>query len=533
MTPAATSFFTKVPVDERYDDWLTYPVRRRVLVVVRTVTTLTRLLDVLSLLRTDHRVQVVFTHDPHRTAIFGAGVPEALHRLGAPVVPWDQAVATPFDLALAASENDELHRLDAPVLLFAHGIGFQKYYPGGTVVAGMNPRRLVRNGRVVPAAVVLSHADQLEQLRRACPPAAERGVVVGDPTHDRLLASTHRAPRYRRELGSGDRMPVLLASTWGPGSLIGADPDLPARLTSELDVDLFQVTVVLHPGIWAHGTWQVRAWLDRPGLTVLPPERGWQAALVGARCVITDEGSLALYAASVRAPLLLGGTRAATTVPGSPLAELAAAAPRLPAGSPRHAIETVANDFSGIAQRAVDLPGKCAETLRRLLYDHLRLPEPDTAAAFPAADTPEPSTRPVTAFVAGGRPGEVMRFPASVPRHPLPGQHVVAHETDAELAELDGAAIVYNDLAGTGEFGHWAGTVLRRWPAARLAAARDGDRCLVRTHDGDDFTLRATGCGDPVLLASVAYLRLLHGLPVAGHYRVRQGDREITVVAGS
>ncbi|MQA07954.1 MAG: hypothetical protein GEU98_05235 [Pseudonocardiaceae bacterium] len=66
------------------------------------------------------------------------------------MISWAQACATRFDLAIAASENDELHRLNAPIMLIPHGFGYQKTYPGRAVIAGMDPDRLVHLGRVVP-----------------------------------------------------------------------------------------------------------------------------------------------------------------------------------------------------------------------------------------------------------------------------------------------------------------------------------------------------------------------------------------------
>src|SRR5690606_805939 len=117
-------------------------------------------LDVVALLASDTRVQVVFTYDDQRPALFDAGVREVLGELGAPVIPWQQAVSSRFDLAVAASENDALHELDATVLLVPHGVGYQKFYPGTTTVAGMDRTRLLHDGRVVPDVIALSHPEQ-------------------------------------------------------------------------------------------------------------------------------------------------------------------------------------------------------------------------------------------------------------------------------------------------------------------------------------------------------------------------------------
>ena len=113
-----------------------------------------RLLDIVDLVESDARVQTVFTVAPD---VFNAGVAAHLERLGALVVPWQQAVREPFDLAIAASHGG-LHELHAPVMLVAHGAGRSRLVRppafGGLPVAepsvyGLDAPRLVRDGRVV------------------------------------------------------------------------------------------------------------------------------------------------------------------------------------------------------------------------------------------------------------------------------------------------------------------------------------------------------------------------------------------------
>src|ERR1700733_2723618 len=70
--------------------------QRTALVVIHTVTSGTRLADVVPLLEPDLRVQVVFTHAP--SALISGGVHDYLDRLGGVVVPWQQATQTRFDL---------------------------------------------------------------------------------------------------------------------------------------------------------------------------------------------------------------------------------------------------------------------------------------------------------------------------------------------------------------------------------------------------------------------------------------------------
>lgn len=536
------SFWAKVPVDPEFDQWLTIGIERKVLVVVRTVTTLTRLLDILSLIENDRRVQLVFTYDADSTAIFSAGVPEFLGALRASVVPWRQALESPFDLVIAASENDDLHLLAAPIVLVPHGIGYQKYYPRSRTVAGMNPARLVHDGRVVPAMVALSHSEQRAHLREAGPEAAARAVMVGDPCHDRLRAGLHRAAAYRAAFGAPGHTLVVIASTWGPGSLLGTVPDLPLRLVSELEYDGYRCCAVLHPGITAaHSPWQVDAWLSearQAGLQVLPPEAGWQAALTAASCVISDFGSLALYAAAVDRPLLLIGDGGETMVPGSPIEALAAQTARLdPDDALGPQIDLAVHrhspgDHAAIVKQAVGAPDLSAELLRPQLYRLMNLPEPATEASFPPHEVPDVQPQDVATFVVGaeeaGQAMRIVRFPSTGRRHDLVGKHLVAHETRATLRQLTSAAIVYIrlDERDSERFPLWSEEILHQWPDAAVAAATVGRHtCLVRTRDGVQRELTLTGHSiDPLIAASLAYLgRLSPTEPV------KVGDRSVTI----
>jgi hypothetical protein len=513
-------FRWKVPVDPTFDEWTTYRVRRRVLVVVRSVVTITRLLDILSLFDDDHRIQPVFTFDPHRRALLGAGLEESLADLGVHVMPWRQALRAEFDLAIAASENDALAELTCPVLLVPHGIGYQKYYPNTTTVAGLNPERLRGN----QIRVGLSHANQLGHLHER--DAADRAVVIGDPCHDRMLTSAHRAPHIRRMLGIGRRGHIVLASTWGPESLIGANPLLPHRFLAELPWDEYRVSLVLHPGAWAaHKENRIHANLSaalRAGLTLIPPQRGWQATLLAADCVVSDCGSLSLYAAAARVPVVFGVPPADTVVADSPLSELVTRAPRLDDSDLATQLKAAISSGPVAGLSAVDYPGKCAELLRPLLYELLNLPEPEYPAAFPLTDDPVPKFTPPTTFRVGVTSQEstgkdstenndtlvVRRFPAAVPGSPLPGQHVVAHAELATLAELEGAAILYR--TADDDFPAWAAAIARRRPSARLVAEIAPGLCRIWV-DGTVTELPADGV-DPLLLASAAHWRIVRGL---------------------
>jgi hypothetical protein len=539
-----------VPVDAAYRDWRTVQFERTVLVIVRTVTTLTRLLDILALTKLDRRIQTIFTHDSANPAFFGAGVQRFLDRIEGAVLPWDQATETRFDLAIAASENDRLQELDAPILLVPHGVGYQKYYPNSQVISGLNPERLLDGDRVVPAAIALPHARQQEQLRAVCPAAAPRAVVVGDPSLDRMLASRHREAQYRAGFGAGDKKLVILASTWGPTSLLGGCPELPDRLVAELPVDEYQIAVILHPGIWsAHGPWQVRAWLSRAeayGLRVVPPEDGWQAALTAATCVLSDQGSLSLYAAALDKPLLLAPGDSPNTVADSALAALTARSARLNLdGHLRTQIDAAIHGHvpganESVLRLAFDDPGRCAQRLRPLIYRLLGLAEPADEPAFPPVQAPTLRSEPVPALVVGA---EVSADAVALTRYPdlrtgrphdrLDYRHLVVNVDQATVGQLGGATVLSVSVDRFVD----ADALLGQWPKAMMVASTvDPYTCRIQTRDlVATLSVSDLRSGvDPLLLASLAYVRLRNPGKLPPWDQLRVGDRviEVAVAAG-
>jgi hypothetical protein len=144
----------RVPIGDGAPGWVTIASERTILVVLRTIATVSWLLDLLPELVADRRIQVVFTLDDDASA-FDDGVLTALRSVSARVIPWSQAIATPFDLAIAASHNGSLDELRSPLMLTSHGIGFMKT---NTVPdSGQLP---VIDG--VQTTVILSHASVLD-----------------------------------------------------------------------------------------------------------------------------------------------------------------------------------------------------------------------------------------------------------------------------------------------------------------------------------------------------------------------------------
>lgn len=369
----------------------TLPYERTVLVVVHTVTAGTRLDDIVPLLETDPRVQVVFTFAP--SALMSSGVEDFLARLGGVVVPWPQATQTQFDLALAASDG-LLEWVHAPVMTVLHGAGYNKYpaqWDGDGLkvqreAAGPEPARLICHGRTISSAIILPTRQQVERLRRSCPEAAAIALVAGDPCYDRLAASMCARDYYRRALGIGDKRLVAVSSTWGPGSLLSRQPRLLKELVEELPRQGYQIAAIIHPGVWNwHGSRQIQAWYAdclRCGLILVPPEEGWRAVLAASDCVIGDIGSVTCYAAAAGIPVLLGASVSDEIEPGSPVAILGETAPRLRPGLPyvtqiEHARSAwKPEEHSMIRALVTDTPGLSAAIIRSAMYKLMRLAEP-------------------------------------------------------------------------------------------------------------------------------------------------------------
>ncbi|MGW4547252.1 hypothetical protein ACWEN4_12830 [Streptomyces violaceorubidus] len=395
-----------VPVRLDVQRWATHRSRRRLLVVVHTVVTGQRLLDAIRPLEGDTRVQTFFTQAPD---VFSNGVGAFLERLGGLVLPWSQAVQTHFDLALAAGHGN-LHDVQAPVVVLPHGAGHNKVVP---VLPGAHPparagahgfsrQRLMRDGAVVPEAIVLAHQEELARLGRDCPEAVPAAEVVGDPCFDRMAASLPFRALYREALGvKGRRRLVLACSTWGPDSLLGHGWNTLERLVTEVPKDEYRIAALLHPHVWnAHGDWQVRAWLAelvRAGLLLLSPHADWTGAVVAADHIVGDHGSVSLYGAMTGAPVLMAGRSDAALDPSSPMAELMSFAPRWREDRPvsqqlrRSSVLRRAHRYERVAARITSEPGRFGRRMRALLYRKLRLRAP--AARCPAV---EPASLPVT-----------------------------------------------------------------------------------------------------------------------------------------
>ncbi|UQS22755.1 hypothetical protein L1857_07940 [Amycolatopsis thermalba] len=387
--------WSAVPVGPDADRWVTRRGCRTVLVVVHTIVTGQRLLDVLGLIEEDQAVQAVFTQAPD---VFTEGVSDLLRSAGALEIPWEQAVRERFDLGLAAAYGG-IADVHAPVLVLPHGAGYAKKTPLAAAgvaarrsVYGLGSEHLVKAGRVVPASIVLSHEAQLAVLAEQCPEAAGVALVAGDPCVDQLAASVAHRDGYRRELGIGDRELVLVTSTWGPHSLFGRHPGLLGDLLRQLDPDRYRVAAMLHPAAWAgHGRRQVKAWLAEEraaGLVLVEPEADWKAVVVAADRVIGDHGSTTVYAAAVGKPVLHTDIPLGELDDDSAQAYVGRHAPRLRRFQPiePQLHQTPPADWGvQVTRRLTSRPGQAHRLLRAEMYRLLRLPMPGKHRAVPPA----------------------------------------------------------------------------------------------------------------------------------------------------
>ncbi|MFI6349983.1 hypothetical protein [Streptomyces sp. NPDC050560] len=517
--------------------WRTFGGRRVLVAAVRTLTSTVRLLETLpALLRGDRRLDVVYAFDP--TSAFNEGVLGALRAAGCRVLPWPQLGSVSPDLIVTASENLDLPRGDCPVLVLPHGVGFQKLVPDargpGTRVSGMVPDEWLESGR---AWLAVSHPDQERQLVAAQPKAAGRTLLVGDPVLDGLSASLSLADSYRAALGAGDgRRLVVLSSTWGPASLIGRRPDLPAQLLAELPYDRYRVALVLHPNVWsAHGAWHIETLLADAldaGLLLVPPVHEWRQALVAAHAVVGDHGSVTLYGAALGKPVLLGAF-GDDAVPGTAITALGATAPRLGGRGERgRQIAAAVRDGQGaaraVAAAAFADEGHALDRLRDALYRLVGLSEPESPAPR-ARRLPPPAVaaRPVTSWMVatdlardgGRRTVAVRRRPAAVFEEWTEPQDALLHlacddrEADAQLTQSAAVLVRGEPVRAAVEALAWIGDTLRAVPGSRVAAVPLGPRqFLVGLRDGRVYEVATTGPAlDAGVPAAAVYACLCEG----------------------
>ena len=423
------------PMGRESEWWRTVQVERTILVVARGPASALWVLDLLDEILVDHRIQVVFTVDEEVPDTFSRGLADISRIADAVAIPWSHAVAGSFDLAISASRQGGLHRLQCPLLLGPHGASIGKHDPVTHSAPLPVPDIGRRPGQGAATTVMIAHPSDRALL---APDQSDVDVMVtGDPCLDRLRASEPLREQYRRDLGiEPTQRLVLVTSTWGPDALMAAAPDIGTRLASELPVDRYRIALIVHPNIWtAHGIWQVNTWTRRStsaGVFAIPPWRNaWRSALVASDVVIHDHGSVGLYAAALGKPMMVGRFDSALTVEGSPIVRLAHRAPRLDLDAPLQpqidaAIAAHApGRYDSIADRLSGKPGESLRLHRDLIYNLIGLDPPATeprllALARPPDPLPAIYSHHVRTSVSDLATVTVERFPAVTPPPPPP-----------------------------------------------------------------------------------------------------------------
>ncbi|MFF2197990.1 hypothetical protein [Streptomyces sp. NPDC058157] len=576
----------RVPVGEGSDLWSSRTTGRKVLLVAHNVTSAGRLLDVLPLFRDDFRVQLLVTTTG--SSAFRAGLQELFAGLELPVVPWEQARSLPVDLAVSASFGGELHALQGKLSVLSHGVGYTKKLaspgagsrepgagsrepgagsrePGAgsrEATFGLSAEWLLASGEPFVDGLVLSHPEQLERLRRACPQAEGAAVLAGDPCYDRMLAARRHRERFRRALGvrRGQRL-VVLNSTWNPegffGNGGGADvlPGLLPRLAAELPADDYRSAAVLHPNVWyGHGPGQVRAWLDqarRSGLALIDPLHSWRQALLAADVVLGDFGAVSYYAAALGIPVLLAAAGQERLDPEAPLASFVREAPRLdPHGDLRRQLDAAMaahRPLAGPAAFTSSAPGASAALLRRHFYALMDLPEPPGPALLEPLPLPpyDPPLRTAPLHVRTEVRGAevVVERSTGHPYGALGTAHLAVHEDTLDPGVLESADVITRDGAPDdprlGGPRAWTSEVLGRYRHCTAAAYVTGPHtCTVRSREHGLFLLSGgpESDADPAAYASALAAWLTGGgrVPPEGTtLRVRVAGRAHAVSVGS
>ncbi|WP_256725548.1 translation initiation factor 2 [Streptomyces sp. IMTB 2501] len=482
--------------------------QRAVLVAVRSAGALHRILDVLPVFEGDERIGVRFTLVPGSD--FDVDALAALERSGARTVTWDEACDGKHDLILGASPKGPLRVLSGRRVLLPHGAGFNKTIPGeGSpyLPSGLDPHYLLADGEPWADLHALAHGSQLAGLSRHCPAAAARAAVVGDPTLDRLLASTGHREQYRLALGTGGRRLVVLTATWGPESLLARRPGLPADLVGQLPYDTYQFALVLHPNefsrVGSHDLSRQLAPALSAGLVLAGPYEEWAAVLVAADAVVTDHGSTALYAAALGRPVIGAYDGGAELIPDSAMARLLDRVPALsaPPELERALAAAASVDTAELAGAAFARQGESLGRLRDALYRLLGLaPRAVPVAASPLLRPTSTPRRPAAFAVRAEVSGHRIRVERLAPGTTSAVHHLAAEHPEAGPRRTQSAAVLWRRASGGGAVmppsstwtaGGWTARILADTPGCRTAAAILGaERCLVRHRTAGTFTVR-------------------------------------------
>ncbi|WP_330330950.1 hypothetical protein OHS33_15295 [Streptomyces sp. NBC_00536] len=352
---------------------------------------------------------------------------------------------------------------------------------------------------------------------------------------DELRVSAAFRREYRTALGIRPEQKLLLiTSTWGENSVLGASFELIGRALAELPQDEFRVIAAVHPNAWyEHGGHQIHEWLGaslRAGL-ILPHPAGptWKAALCAADAYIGDHGSLSLYAAALGLPGLLAAFDEGAVATDSPMDWLGRRLPRVAGDRPLEPQLARAVRLPDAAGRITSRPGESLGLLRGLCYEHLKLAEP--AAPCPPRPVPLPAppaaprsplapARFVDARLTDTGPGAVVtvrRYPAEVQgriqSHLGEDAHVVADEAETDPRWRHIAEVL---LAR----GSAPDDLFARHPACAVVVTDDG---VLSLRDGRRYAVRGP---DPEAAASAVLALLAEDRDPEGEFTLRTGGAD-------
>ena len=475
---------------------------RAVLLAARSDVALHRLLDVLPVFEGDSRISRLFTLIPGSE--FGADALTAVTVAGGRTVPWDEACLRTYDLILTASPKGALRLLHGNRVLLPHGAGFGKALASeGTagLASGLDPAYLrPEDDRFVLHA--LAHPDQVGLLAEVSPEAAARVRVVGDPTLDRLLASRSQRTHYRRALGTGSRTLVVLASSWGPESLLRRRPDLPAQLIARLPVDTHQLALIVHPNERSSlGAFDLRELLTPAlagGMVLAGAYEEWASLLIAGDVLVTDHGSAALYYSAVSdRPVINAYDGGNEVIPGSPIAELLSSVPRLAGPDDLRSAASGYRQGPGraAAQAAFAHQHGALPRLREELYDLLGLTLPNLPVrprVLPPPTAPAPVAEAFDVHVHAE--GSVVSVERTVAGLGAAGHHLAAEYGAAGEQFVRTAGVLYRRAgpATPGPYREawtiaaWTANTLAEYTGCGTAAAVLPEGACVLRHRGDD-----------------------------------------------
>lgn len=549
----------------------TFPVARYVLVVIRTVTTLNRLLDVWPALFPDPRLSVKFVID--KGSRYARDLPAYLRGEDIEVITWREARARRWDLILAAHANQNLRKLRGPLMIIPHGAGHCRILPSSTgsrhAPVGIARGQIAWRKKVIPAAIGLSHESQMAQVAAWCPEAVRRAYVIGDPTFDRIVANRLLREEFRALLGVGDRRVAVVSSTWGEFSSAGKARELAHRLVAQLPADEWLVILVFHPNVWCGDStrWELvnSHFVDARdgGALIMKPQNGWQTALLAADVVIGDHGSVSFYGAALGVPFRLSATGLEELDPSSPRVLLSQITPRLDVhGDLLAQIESAIAKHDPVLNKKITdhtlgEQGRSLQLLRAKFYELLRLPPPNKPSRMrplPKPDYyqgPQQTSHLVAVDVTNESPtsgtARLKRFPAIVSEYraaaapaDLP---LVVLDTEVDAAQLQSAEIIVHERpVGPDEMERWHRETARQYPGCALTSISDGMHCVLRWRDGRFFRVTPVtrrgaepGVSDAYLAAAAFYgwvVRRGEFPRTSVMIRIRLGAAEIEVRIG-